>query len=75
MPIGDDDGISQYRLTVEFVTGRGRAGFHMPGHALTQCWGGYFGCDSRHTPVQGESPHIPWTGPVSPYLFERRPMW
>jgi len=48
---------------MELVTGRGGAGFHSPGPALTTGWGGYFGGDPRPAPVPGESPLIPSTGP------------
>jgi len=48
---------------LEFVTGRGGAGFHSPGPALTTGRGGYFRGDPRPAPVRGESPLIPWTGP------------
>jgi len=48
---------------VEFVTGRGGAGFHSPGPALTTGRWGYFGDDPRPAPVRGESPLIPWMGP------------
>jgi len=41
---------------VEFVTGRGGAGFHSPGQALTTGRGGYFGGDPRTAPGQGEIP-------------------
>ena len=52
-----------FQSCLEFVTGRGRAGFHSPGPALTTGRGGYFGGDPRPAPVRGESPLIPWTGP------------
>ena len=48
---------------LEFVTGRGGAGFHSPGPALTTGRGGCFGGDPRPAPVRGESPLIPWMGP------------
>ena len=48
---------------LEFVTGRGGAGFHSAGPALTTGWGGYFGGDPCPAPIRGESPLIPWTGP------------
>jgi len=49
---------------LEFVTGRGGAGFHSPGPALTTGrGGGYFGGDPRPAPVRGESPLILWMGP------------
>ena len=54
---------AQTRTDVEFVTGRGGAGFHSPGPALTTGRGGCFGGDPRPAPVRGESPLIPWTGP------------
>jgi len=60
---------SMHPAHIEFVTGRGGAGFHTPGPALTTGRGGYFGGDPRPAPVWGESPLIPWTGPVSPHLF------
>jgi len=50
-------------LHLEFVTGRGGAGFHSPGPARTTVRGGYFGGDPRPAPVRGESPLIPWMGP------------
>jgi len=50
------------QVKVEFVTGRGGAGFHSPGPALTTGRGGYFGGDPRPAPVRGESPLIPWMG-------------
>jgi len=50
-------------MTLEFVTGRGGAGFHSPGPALTTGRGGYFGGDPRPATVRGESPRIPWMGP------------
>jgi len=60
------------RLCVEFVTGRGGAGFHSPGPALTTGRGGYFGGDPRPAPIRGESPLIPWMGPrFSPPVLTR----
>jgi len=47
---------------LEFVTGRGGAGFHLPGPALITSRGGYFGGDPHPAPVRGESPLIPWMG-------------
>ena len=48
---------------LEFVTGRGGAGFHSAGPTVTTGWGGYFGGDHCPAPVRGESPLIPWIGP------------
>jgi len=48
---------------LEFVTGRGGAGFHSPGSALTTGRGGYFGGGRRPTTVRDESPRIPCMGP------------
>ena len=50
-------------MNLEFVTRRGRAGFHSPGPALTTGWGCYFEGDPRPSPVRGESPLILWMGP------------
>jgi len=41
------------KAPVEFVTGRGRAGFYRPGRALTMSWGAYFGGDSRPGQLSG----------------------
>jgi len=54
----------QGRAGLEFVTGRGGACFHSPGPALTTGRGGYLGGDPRPAPVRGESPLIPWKGPL-----------
>jgi len=62
-------------LPLEFVTGRGGAGFHSPGPALTTGRGGYFGGDPRPAPIRGESPLIPWMGTrFSPPVL-RGPIW
>jgi len=47
---------------LEFLTGRGEAGFDWPGPALTTGRGGCFGGEPRPAPILGESPLIPWTG-------------
>jgi len=46
-------------LRLEFITGRGGAGFHSPGPALTMGRGGYFGGDPRPAPIRGKSPLLP----------------
>jgi len=51
------------QICLEFVTGRGGAGFHWRGPALTTGRGGYFGGDPHPAPIRGESPLIPWMGP------------
>jgi len=45
--------------TLEFITGRGRAGFQSPGPAVTKSRGGYFRGDPHPAPVRGVSPLIP----------------
>ena len=57
------------RWCLEFVTGRGRAGFHFREQALTTGRGGYFQGDPHPAPFRRELPLIPWTAPVSPCLF------
>ena len=47
-----------------FVTGRGGAGFHLAGPALSAARGRYSFGYPRPTPVQGTPLLIPWTGPV-----------
>ena len=55
-----------------FVTGRGGAGFHSPGPALTPGWGGYFSGNPRPAPTRGPPALIPWTGPrLLPHIFNR----
>jgi len=56
-------------MWLEFVTGRGGAGFHAPGPALTTGRGGYFGGDLHPAPVRGESLLIPWMGPFVSTCF------
>jgi len=48
---------------VEFVTGRGGAGFHSLGPAITMGRGGYYGGNPRPAPVRYKSPLIAWMGP------------
>jgi len=60
---------------IEFVTGRGGAGFHSPGPTLTTGRGGHFGGDPCPAPFRGESPLIPWTGPrFSPRVLTGTPL-
>ena len=57
-----------------FVTGRGGAGFHSQGPALTRGRGGYFSGDPRPAPARGPPALIPWTGPhLLPPIFNRDP--
>ena len=50
--------------------GRGWAGFHLPGSALTWGRGGYFSANPRPAPVWGPPALIPWTGPcLLPPIF------
>jgi len=58
-----------------FVTGRGGAGFHSQGPALTRGRGGYFSGNPRPTPARGPPALIPWTGPIwyHPFLTGTRP--
>ena len=46
-----------------FVTGRGGAGFHSQGPALTRGRGGYFSRNPRLASTRGRPALIPWTGP------------
>jgi len=59
---------------IVFVTGRGGAGFHSPGPALTRGRGGYFYGNPRPTPTRGLPALIPWTGPgLLPHIFSGDP--
>ena len=58
------------RRQVVFVTGRGGAGFHSPGPALTRGRGGIF----RVIPARGPPALISWTGPrLLPPIFSEDP--
>jgi len=60
------------------LTGRGGAGFHSPGPALTWGRGGYFSGNPRPAPARGPPALIPWTGPrLLPHIFngERSGVW
>ena len=46
-----------------FVTGRGGAGFHSRGPAVARAGGAIFRVVPAPSPVRGEPPLIPWTGP------------
>jgi len=62
------------RTYVVFVTGRGGAGFHSPGPALTRGRGGYFSGNPRPAPARGPPALIPWTGPrLLPPIFNGDP--
>ena len=57
-----------------FVTGRGGAGFHSPGTALTRGQGGYFWGNPRPPAARGPPALIPWTGPhLLPPIFSLDP--
>ena len=65
-------GVNDERALV-FVTGRGGAGFHSPGPALTRA-GGYFSHNPRPASVRGLPALIPWTGPcLLPPIFNGDP--
>ena len=52
-------------LWLVFVMGRGGAGFHSRGPAVMRARGAIFRVIPAASSVRGESPLIPWTGPVS----------
>jgi len=57
-----------------FVTGRGGAGYHSPGPALTRSPGGYFSGIPRPVPIRGPPTLIPCTGPhLLPPIFNGEP--
>jgi len=57
-----------------FVTGRSRAGFHSPDHALTRGQEGYVLDKPSPAPIRGPPAHIPWTGPRPlPAIFNGDP--
>jgi len=67
-------GIPETMGTVVFVTGRGGAGFHSQGPALTRGRGGYFSGNPRPAPARGPPALIPWTGPhLLPPIFNGDP--
>ena len=51
------------QVCLVFVTGRGGAGIHPRGPAVTRAGEGFLGAIPAPSPVRGESPLIPWTGP------------
>ena len=52
-----------FNTLLVFVTGRGGAGFHSQGPALTRGLEAYFSGNPRPTPARGPPALIPWTGP------------
>ena len=61
-------------MSLVFVTGQGRAGFHLSGPAPAWVRGGCFWRNPSPAPVRGLPTLIPWTGPrFSPPIFNRGP--
>ena len=67
-------GVADFGFRIVFVTGRGGAGYHSRGPALTRSRGGYFSGNPRPVPVRGPPTLIPWTGPrLLPPIFNGEP--